>query len=319
MPRRKRQKTSAPIEQWCPNEGCQYHGDSLTRHIPKCPFGDVRGIRASMTSANCNDDFQLPEDTLDVRHANVLFTNWQADAKVNPDREAFPTMNASNAARAMTMQTFISQGSCISEEAPSQNIERARDNNSPADVDFDFEPAYDDGMRRDRDSEQIINNQINEGHFNRNLASLSSRIRYNDILALRACTLSAIMKYRGTPLSLFDDIMNVIEYFALERNVDFQNRAIYHGRRQLLRQLKQIHGMQNFQAKIVNVPISKGRVAGVVVFDTMEVINHFLSDKRLFCKTNIAKGYDFWTGKTTESDVYGEVHTGTKWKKARDH
>lgn len=132
--------------------------------------------------------------------------------------------------------------------------------------------------------------------------------------------LFAIMKYRGTPLSPFNDIMNVIEYFALERNLDFQQRAIYHGRRTLLRQLKQIHGMQNFQAKIVNVPISKGGVAGVVVFDAMEVINHFLSDKRLFCKKNIAEGYDFWTGrKTTESEVYSEVHTGTKWKEARDH
>ena len=123
MPRRKRQKTSTPIEQWCPNKGCQYHGDSLTRHILKCPFRDVRGIHASMTSAECNDDFQLPEDTIDVRHANVFFTNWQANAKANPDREAFPTMNASNAARAMTMETFTSQHPHLSAQAPSQTIE----------------------------------------------------------------------------------------------------------------------------------------------------------------------------------------------------
>ena len=264
----------------------------------------------------------LPDNTIDVRHANVLFSNWHATTKANPDRGVFPTMNALKSTRAMTLAQFASS----TQQVNTPNDTRT-DETDDIDVDFqtndtEFDstpPVYDDGMRRDPMAEQVIRNQVNQGSFNRNLASLSSRIRYSDVLALRACTLSTIMKYRGTPLALFDDIMDVMEYFAFERNLDFQQRALYQGRTTLLKHLKAIHGMQNFQAKLVNVPISKGRTAGVVVFDTIEVITHFFSDKRLFCKSNIAEGYDFWTGLTKESEVYGEVHTGTKWKEARDH
>ena len=78
--------------------------------------------------------------------------------------------------------------------------------------------------------------------------------------------------------------------------------------------------MHHFKAEMVNVSISRGRVAGVVVFDFVSIICNMLSDSRIFCPENIAHGYNMWNGGIGEpSEIYGEVHTGTKFQEARDY
>jgi hypothetical protein len=75
--------------------------------------------------------------------------------------------------------------------------------------------------------------------------------------------------------------------------------------------------MSNFKAKLVGLTRRGGTSIGVVVFDTMEVLMSMMEDERIVCPSNIAKGYNFWDGTTTESNVYREIHTGDLWNPTR--
>jgi hypothetical protein len=75
--------------------------------------------------------------------------------------------------------------------------------------------------------------------------------------------------------------------------------------------------MSNFKAKLVGVTRRDGTSIGVVVFDTMEVLMSMMEDEGIVCPSNIAESYNFWNGTNTESDSYGEIHTGNVWNPTR--
>ena len=61
----------------------------------------------------------------------------------------------------------------------------------------------------------------------------------------------------------------------------------------------------------------------VPVFDTKSMIFDLLTDLNLMNNSNIAGGYDLFSGdvdpNNPSSQKYSEVHTGDEWPPARDH
>ena len=72
-----------------------------------------------------------------------------------------------------------------------------------------------------------------------------------------------------------------------------------------------------FQSKVGRGDKRDGTSIGVVVFHRMEVLMSMPKDERIVCRSNIAKGYNFWDGTAVESNVYGAIHTGDLWNPTR--
>ena len=148
----------------------------------------------------------------------------------------------------------------------------------------------------------------------------SKRVMYHDMLAFQTHLLSVISSFRRVPLALFDRIMEVFFVWVINGNLDFNSRYFHASRASLLNELKTIHNMKGVKSKLASVRMQNGSSsAGVVLFDFVGIINHMFQDSRIFCKENIAAGYCIWSGKAEDCGVYGEIHTGTKWKEAVEH
>ena len=124
-----------------------------------------------------------------------------------------------------------------------------------------------------------------------------------------------LRSHRDVDLSLLDDI-NSIVHLHLSRGVDLKNSKIY-PRKQLVKVLTNAFNMKGLKPKIVKVPISNG-FASVAVFDVKAQLLSLLHDPSIMKEENFAKGYDIFSGLTTEdSTQYGEVHTGWAFEQAR--
>jgi hypothetical protein len=167
-----------------------------------------------------------------------------------------------------------------------------------------------------------LHESVHRGHFAltgfEGFRSEASTMVIDPHTAFQSHLLAELMKFRGVPLAAYDSVMDTLRFWSLEMQLDFNRRDIYRSRKSLLHHLKKVYHMQNFSARMENIDISHGRKAGVVIFDTVEVITNMLSDRRIFCEENIASGYDIWTGLGEDSGVYGEYHTGSMWKVAHD-
>ena len=66
------------------------------------------------------------------------------------------------------------------------------------------------------------------------LKNSDSAIKYDDYTSFHAQLYSEIMQFKGAPLATYDNILSVISYWALERNLDFNTTEIYRTRQSLL-------------------------------------------------------------------------------------
>jgi len=61
----------------------------------------------------------------------------------------------------------------------------------------------------------------------------------------------------------------------------------------------------------------------VPVFNAKQMILDLLTDQNLMNQSNIAEGYDIFSGdvdpNNQSNQKYSEVHTGDEWLSARDH
>jgi hypothetical protein len=71
------------------------------------------------------------------------------------------------------------------------------------------------------------------------------------------------------------------------------------------------------------VSLSNGSKVTVPTFDTESMILSMLTNKALMQESNYAAGYNIYSGKKDISHphnkLYGEIHTGKAWEKARSH
>ena len=306
--------------------GCKYVGlRGMAQHtMYRCLF---KGVSSSQdpqhttTSTDSNSEsFVVPSSVLNANHIFALHQQWLNGT--NPQhyheyRSALTRMNHIPMNRS-------SSNSDESDESSVGDPDFSSNDNDVFENDEDSVHLNDNALAHEMvldpafDVEEILQDGDFGVHPNQGLVSRHSLMAYDSYTLFQTHLLAEIMQYRKVPLCLFDTIMNTIKYHALERNLDFNRKDIFISRLSLLNRLKKIHGMENFRARVVDVPISLNRMAGCIMFDFDQIAQYFFSNPKLFRPENIAEGYNVLTGESEPSDVYGECHTGKLFQIALD-
>eukprot|EP00956_Cyclotella_meneghiniana_P022095 scaffold41118_cov41-Cyclotella_meneghiniana.AAC.3 len=269
------------------------------------------------TAPDFNSEFfTVPSSALNANHIFALHQQWLSSTNPQHHHEfrtalttrnhvplPDPSSNSDDSVESIGSVESIDFNNNDSIQFDDDDNDEQQTQNHPA-HEMVVDPAF--------DVEEIVNDGDFGVNLNQGLVSRHSLLTYDEYTLFQFHLLSEIMQYRRVPLCLFDTIMNTIKYHALERNLDFNCKDIYISRLSLLNRLKKIHGMENFKASVVDVPISLNRMAGCILFDFDHIAQYFFSNPKLFRPENIAAGYNVLTGKSEPSDIrcYQRDRTG---------
>ena len=301
--------------------GCKWTGShrGIGQHTKNhCLFKNVipscDAVRPTTAPDFNSEFFTVPSSALNANHIFALHQQWLSSTNPQHHHEfrtalttrnhiplPDPSSNSDDSVESIGSVESIDFNNNDSIQFDDDDNDEQQTQNHPA-HEMVVDPAF--------NVEEIVNDGDFGVNFNQGLVSRHSLLTYDEYTLFQSHLLSEIMQYRRVPLCLFDTIMNTIKYHALERNLDFNRKDIYISRLSLLNRLKKIHGMENFKATVVDVPISLNRMAGCILFDFDQIAQYFFSNPKLFRPENIAAGYNVLTGESEPSDVYGECHTG---------
>ena len=180
------------------------------------------------------------------------------------------------------------------------------------DLDFNLAPIEDDTTLTNNLPTQAIPLLDSPGYFDR----LKFEAEFHPAVLFQIHMEHAIHHHREVDKSVMDDVTKIIKLHA-SRGLDI-NTANLVPREELVKMIAISFNLHHLQPKIVKVPVSSG-LASVGVFDLKSKILSILHNPDIMKPENIAEGYDIYTGRCDESDVYGEIHTGWLWEKAREH
>ena len=188
-------------------------------------------------------------------------------------------------------------------------------------LDLDYEVAEDDDTPVSGNETGILNNDGIEDPpvvlgSPDTFDKLKFKAKFNDAVLFQIHMEHAIHNHREVDQSVMDDVIKIIQLHA-SRGLDI-NTAHLVSRETLVKMIAESFNLHHLKPRIYKVPISQG-TASVGVFDLKSKLCSILHNPELMKEENIAEGYNIWNGKTEESDVYGEIHTGWLWDMARDH
>ena len=102
---------------------------------------------------------------------------------------------------------------------------------------------------------------------------------------------------------------------------NFYKIAQFKSRKSFIKANKSIYNVTHLQPKHKNVMLTDGAEVTLPVFDAKSMILFFVTYPVTMNETNIATGYDIFTGivyiNIPENQCFGEVHTGNQWLPAK--
>ena len=128
-----------------------------------------------------------------------------------------------------------------------------------------------------------------------------------------------LSKHRGVDLKLFDEITDLVCHHANVQKTDFSSAKLYH-RNELTSAVSSLYNLQHLKHTLHQVQLMDTSVVSVPVFDLRTIILSILQDPIRMKPDNFARGYDIFTGQSTEPITHlNEIHTGALWPVARDY
>jgi hypothetical protein len=128
-----------------------------------------------------------------------------------------------------------------------------------------------------------------------------------------------INNHKGS-LKLHDDIVDLFNEYIASPNFDLN--ATLKSRKSFIRSMESSYGVTKLRPMNTEVMLHDTSRVTVPVFDAKHMILDLLTDHNLMNKSNIAEGYDIFSGDVDPNNPsnrkYSEVHTGDEWLPARD-
>ncbi len=180
------------------------------------------------------------------------------------------------------------------------------------DLDYDLAPLEEDIAPTNNNPTAVTPLLASPGIFDR----LKFQAEFHPAVLFQIHMEHAIHHHREVDKSVMDDVTKIIKLHT-SRGLDI-NSANLVPRGELVKMIATSFNLHHLKPKILKVPVSSG-LASVGVFDLKNKILSLLHDPDIMQQENIADGYDIYTGRCEESDVYGEIHTGWLWEEAREH
>jgi hypothetical protein len=133
--------------------------------------------------------------------------------------------------------------------------------------------------------------------------------------------LNQLINKHKAPILLYDDIVGLFNNYITSPN--FDKCATLKRRKQFVKSIEETYKVSQLRPRKTNVRLHDGSILTVPVFDARSMIMDLLSNPSLMNKSNIAAGYNIFTGDVEEShdanSKCGEIHTVNDWLPARDH
>jgi hypothetical protein len=121
-------------------------------------------------------------------------------------------------------------------------------------------------------------------------------------------------------LKLYDDIVNLFNEYISSNN--FDQFAKLKSRKSFIKLMESSYRVTHLWPKNRVVMLHDGSEVTVPVFDAKSMILDLLTNKITIVKSNIAEGYNVFTGNVddghTANKQYGEIHNGDAWLPACD-
>ena len=127
------------------------------------------------------------------------------------------------------------------------------------------------------------------------------------------------MQNHKTDMKVFDEVVDLVNDYTQSGRLSMESPPLTH-RAAFLNAIEKQFESTPMKPKHVNVRLEDGQSATVSLFDVEAMILSLIMDDDLMNDSNIADGYNIFTGKAEQdhpsNDLYGEVHTGDAWEKA---
>ena len=131
-----------------------------------------------------------------------------------------------------------------------------------------------------------------------------------------------ILQRHKTNLILHDEIVDLVSLYLRIGKLNSKKSDLVH-RKAFIKQVEESFQIKGLKPKHENVELSDGRKATISLFDIEYMILSLLTDESLMQDSNIAEGYNVFTGEVDDNHPHnkncGEVHTGDAWKPAMKH
>ena len=161
----------------------------------------------------------------------------------------------------------------------------------------------------DFDNANLFLNNYKEAKQQQSTAASKLQIKLNHL----------INNHTG-PLKLYNDIVNLFGKYMSSNN--FNRYAQLKDHKSFIKATKSTYNVTHLQPKHKNVMLTDGLEVTVPVFDAKFMILDLITNPGTMNETNIAAGYDVFTGNVNETlpenQSYGEIPTGNQWFPARD-
>ena len=131
--------------------------------------------------------------------------------------------------------------------------------------------------------------------------------------------LANIMQRHKTDMKVFDEVVDLVNDYTQTGRLSMDTPPLTHREAFLLAIEKQFESTP-MKPNHINVQLEDGQSATVSLFDVEAMILSLTMNGDLMDKSNIADGYDIFTGGVDPNhesyNLFGEVHTGEAWEKA---
>jgi hypothetical protein len=127
--------------------------------------------------------------------------------------------------------------------------------------------------------------------------------------------LNNLMNNHKASLKLQDDIVNLFNEYIASPNFDLN--ATLKSRKSFIRSMESSYGVTQLCPMNTEVTLHDTSRVTAPVFDAKQMILDLLADQNLMNQSNIAEGYDIFSGdvdpNNQSNQKYSEVHTGDEW------
>jgi hypothetical protein len=162
-------------------------------------------------------------------------------------------------------------------------------------------------------NDNIDDQSLDYDNFNGNYCDPQSQP--STVVSKVQIKLNNLINDHKASLKLYDDIVKLFNEYISSNN--FDQFAKLKSRKSFIKLMESSYPVTHLWPKNRDVMLHNGSEVTVPVFDAKSMILDLLTNKITMDKSNIAEGYNVFTGDIddghTANKQYGEIHTGGMW------
>ena len=156
-------------------------------------------------------------------------------------------------------------------------------------------------------------NEFSDTNYDNNLSESDNQ--FSTAVSKVQIRLNNLINNHKASIKLYDDIVQLFNDYISSPN--FDQYAKLKTRKSFIKSIESTHQVTQLRPRNMEVWLHNGGRVTVPVFDAKAMILDLLTNPELMNTTNIAEGYNVFTGDVDENNIankkYVEIHTRDEW------